>query len=199
MSAIYTNLYKGQTCQNLFMEGYAVPEIFAPGQVIDSFAASQCSFYCVVGSGLDYPVEVFFADAGFFRVRGGVAKIDGIGYAIADGQFDGVKVITEHGVDAENDLFHLLQSIGTRTEIRLVAKVVRVARFIGHDPDVFSADAITAVVFCEDDLFLQQHDQLACLRMLMIEVPGIVQFVDVLPAAAGEWFHIRGEADIIEN
>ena len=131
-----------------------MPEVFAPGQVISPFTVGERSFDRIVGGGLDYPVEIFFADAGLFCIGSGVAKVDGIGYAVPDGQFDGVKVIAEYGVDADNDLFHLLQSFGARAEIRLIAEVVRVARFVGHDPDIFAADAIAAVVFREDYLFL---------------------------------------------
>lgn len=113
------------------------------------------SFDGVVGGGLHDPLEIVFAYAGFFGIGGRVAEIDRIGDAVAYGKLDGIEIIAQPGVDTQDDLLHFLQSFRGGIEIGDIAEVMGIAGFIGHDPYIFAADAIAAIVFCEDDFFLE--------------------------------------------
>jgi hypothetical protein len=132
----------------------AFPEVIPPGEVVFAFLVGKCTFDGIFCGSLHYPVEVVFTDAALLGVGGGVAEVDGIGDAIAEGELDCIEVIAEEVVDAQHDLLHFPESFGGGPEVCLVAEVVGVTGLIRHDPDVFAADTVAAVVFGEDDLFL---------------------------------------------
>jgi hypothetical protein len=134
-----------------------------------------------------------------FSASGAGLQKSMVGDSVADGELDCIEIIAEEVVDAQHDLFHFSESFCGGLEVCLIAEVVRVTRFIGHDTDVFAADTVAAVVFAEDDLFLQHHDELTGLCVLLVELFGVVELVDVLPAATGEGLHVGGESDIAEN
>src|SRR5439155_21656124 len=109
---------------------------------------------CIVCSGFHYPLEVFFTYTATLDIRSRVSKIDSIRNTVSHSQFHGIKVIAQVMVDAQYDILHLLQSFRTWRKFCLVTCMMRITWFVGHDTDMLSADAITAVIFSKNNFFL---------------------------------------------
>ena len=62
--------------------------IFAPCQVVFAQFKALCFFNGKVGSGLYHPSKIFFTYTGTFCIWCRVAEINGVGNAIADGNYD---------------------------------------------------------------------------------------------------------------
>ena len=77
--------------------------------------------------------------------------------------------------------------------------MIRIPRLVRHHPDVALIDRVTAEVHVEFHFLLKHHDELPGLAVGAEKFLGIIQLVDVLPAAAGERFEEGRPADIGEH
>src|SRR5258708_40374875 len=108
----------------------------------------------ILRGGFHDPVEIICSYAVPFRIRRRIAEVDGIGDTIADGQFHRIKVVAQRPVNAQDDLFHLQQSFRRGSKISAIPQMVWITWLIRHNAGVFAPDAITPVIFGEDDLLL---------------------------------------------
>ena len=76
---------------------------------------------------------------------------------------------------------------------------MRVTRLIGHNPDIFTANAVTPEIIGEINGFLIKHHQLARLVVRTEHFIGIVHFIDAFPATTCVGFHEGREADMGKN
>ena len=54
--------------------------------------------------------------------------------AVADGELDRVQVVAEVSIQLQNALLDLAQNFLGRLPLSLIAQMIRMARFIRHDP-----------------------------------------------------------------
>src|SRR6516164_7847011 len=74
-----------------------------------------------------------------------------------------------------------------------------IAWLVRHDADVLSANAVTAIVFVENNFFLQQHHQFTCFAMFLKKFFHGPKLVYILPSTACERFHVCGKSDVFKN
>ena len=72
-------------------------------------------------------------------------------------------------------------------------------RLVVHDPHVALIDRVTTEIHLKLHFLLQHHDELARLAVGAEKFLGIIQLVDIFPAAAGERLEEGRPADVGEN
>src|SRR5439155_22836217 len=106
---------------------------------------------------IHHPIKVVMTDPSRFAIRGGIAKDDRKRYAIAQGEFHGVQVVTEKLIQSQNALLDLLQNFLRRVPLRSVTQMKGIPWLVGHDPDVTLINRVAAEIHVEID-FLLDHD-----------------------------------------
>src|SRR5262249_17449833 len=148
-------------------------------------------------NGFDHPLEIVLTDPRRFAIRGGIAKVDRDGHALAHGEFHGVQVVAEKLIQSQYALLDSLQNLLWRVPLSLVAQMKRIPRLVRHDPDVPLINRIAVEIHVELDLLLEHHHQLSGVVVSTEEFLAIMQSIDVLPTAAAERFEERRPADAI--
>src|SRR3981189_1735565 len=72
-------------------------------------------------------------------------------------------------------------------------------RIVGHDADFGLADDVAAEVLLEIDCGLECHAEIAGMVVSVEKLFGVVDVIDVAPAAAVVGFEEGGKSDVVED
>src|SRR5690606_4145660 len=71
--------------------------------------------------------------------------------------------------------------------------------FILHNAYMFATNAIAPKIFVENNFFLQHHNGLFGLAMLVKKVFFILQFINIFPSATIKRLHVSRKADVVKD
>ena len=142
-------------------------------------------------------LEIKFGDALALHIGSGIQEIDGVGHAVLDGEFDGVHFVAEGFIDGLGILDDASAELGG--EVIVIDEIFSFFGIVVNGGDIGFSEGEAADVFIEVDELLESH---AVRRSLVVrgeEFGFVMNFIDVLPAAAGEGFENGGAADEVEQ
>src|SRR6266404_9181071 len=112
------------------LQVFTPAQIITPGFVLARFA--DCHF----GDRFDHPFEICLTDVRCFRIRRGIAKINGDRHAVANRKLDRVQVVTKKLVQCQHILLDSFEDFFRRLPFGLIPQVIRMPRLVRHDAHV---------------------------------------------------------------
>src|SRR5882724_9219324 len=159
-----------------------------PAQFLGWIFIAKRFGYSHFGDRIHDPIKILPAHGMNIGIGRRIEKINGVGDAIFNREFNRVQVVTQRPAQRLRVLYHSLQQLGyCWRRIFHIALMVWRLRIVVHDVHFFLSDDIAAEIFFELDAMLQSHAQVASLVVVMEKLLRRMDFVDVLPSAARIW------------
>src|SRR5580693_2651322 len=136
---------------------------------------------------MDDPVEIFLANRAHVCIGGWIEEVDRVWDSTLHRELNGVQVVAQHATKSESILLNAFAQRRSRWW-RIALHIALVMRRLGvvlHDMDFFLPHDIAAVVLLELHSALQGHAKVTGLVVVVEELLGCVDFVNMLPSTAG--------------
>src|SRR5467141_4689412 len=146
---------------------------------------------------LHHVLEIEFRNAVALEIRRGIQEVDGVGYAVFDGELDGIHFVAQRLIDGLRIFHHTRAEL--RSQVLMVDQVLAFLGIIVNGDNVRLAESETAQVLSEIDEFLEGHAVRRSLVVCREEFLFVVHFVDVLPATTRKRLQDGRPPDVIEQ